>query len=168
MGSPRKTVESEINGREIGRGTVVRWLPAAYRRADSEPGASIRRVIGEGDRTRAVGIVERLTLNGGARVLFGRQRCVRLHLSLHELEPIGEVKRMPKCGVGEGHWLRPSNRSHRSRETEIGRLVRQLQGALNLSATMGPGPHDEEIRRRLVNLDRKLERLPIGPRRKHR
>lgn len=159
----RVTVTSPINGREIGRGTIVRitgaWWPAS-RHLDGAVGIVDRL---ERDRHGDDHIVSVLfPSHDGYTIRHGRgaEHCVIAALGMGLLEPIGEVKRMPKCD--EKHrWVRPSNRKHRVRDAEIGRRIRSLQGALG-------GDRDDEIHARLVVLDRKLERLPVGPRRKHR
>lgn len=143
---------------------------------------SLTNVVDDAGRT-----AQEQTNWAGARVIFGKGgRCTRLHLPVRDLEVVGEVKRVPKCVSGDaleqrpsfgfGRWVRSSDRKHRVRDAEIAKEAEGIRGDLrrmtDFETRTGVRPIEAAERpaleRRLVVLDRKLERLPVGPRRKHR
>lgn len=181
----RVFVRSPVNGRPIGRGTVVRLLASRAHsmvgvigivervfRARVDTADHVASVIFPSPTGKAIALRGRDSSHGGKIIdpSTGKTKCTQYAISVRYLEPIGEVKRVPECGPG-GHWVRPSNRKHRVRDAEIGREVDALRRELALHPLGEDWEHSRrraQIANRLVILDRKLERLPVGLRRKHR
>lgn len=179
----RVTVRSPVNGREIGRGTIVRWHYSDETAGEHAPVGIVEKLIEAGHSrfsVRRASVIFQPARFGGLRGTAAPKdpwgRCTRRACLLDQLEPIGEAKRVPKCRdtrqpagyVGDGYWVRPGNRKHRVRENEIGRQIRQWQNLVEGRRYLENDPISREYESRLVRLDRKLERLPTGPRRKHR
>ena len=104
-------------------------------------------------------MVEADTHPGSRRYQYGVQRwgaqwrqeavCRAIPISISRLEPIGQVKRMPKCV--KGRWVLPSSRILAHRVSDVTKQIKNLSDGTPAS--------------KMVRLDYKLENMTTGPRR---
>lgn len=161
-----RVVSSFPPWRSIGRGTVVRFRSSSgYNRTGIVVKVLPFSVDNIEHHEEQYAEVIFPSARPGGSISVGRTHrpfCTSYTLRVSYLEPVGEVKRMPRCK--DGYWVLPSARKHRVRETEVGKAIESLQNSLGDPVfEMHRG---FETKSKLVRLDQKVAGLARGPRRK--
>ena len=148
----RREIISSVNGKPIGRGTVVRWIMDSA--LPTDPIGIVTHVaISAGPTSDNVTVAFPSFSGPGAIALRGTtshkpRRCIEEIFNESVLEPIGETSNVPECS-SDGHWSRfGGDRRHSARVARVEAMVAR---------------HPTTSPHRLVQRDKKLSGdLPRG------